>query len=76
MQILKNFIAYLGKRTSNYGFWISLFALIPLFLQTFFDASILPANYEDIVNGILTVLVSIGICNNPTTENRFYKDDK
>lgn len=76
MQIIKLFTAYLNRRISNYGFWISLIALIPLFIQTFFDANILPSNYEEIANGFLTLLVSIGICNNPTTNSKFFTDDK
>ena len=54
-------------RLRNYGFWVSLFALIPLFLQTFGGASILPENYEEITNLILSILVALGIANNPTT---------
>lgn len=69
-------VEYIKRRVSNYGFWISLSALIPLFLQVFGDKNILPSNYDEIVNCILTLLVALGICNNPTTENRFYKDDK
>ena len=76
MHLLKIFIEYLSRRVSNYGFWISLSALIPLFIQTFFDVSILPQNYEEIANGVLAILVSIGICNNPTTESKFFNDDK
>ena len=69
-------VNYFKSRVSNYGFWISLSALVPLFLQVFGDTSILPSNYEEIVNCILTLLVALGVCNNPTTDNRFYKDDK
>lgn len=69
-------VEYIKRRVSNYGFWISLSALIPLFLQVFGDKNILPSNYDEIVNCILALLVALGVCNNPTTENRFYKDDK
>lgn len=69
-------VEYIKRRVSNYGFWISLSALIPLFLQVFGDKNILPSNYDEIVNCILTLLVALGVCSNPTTENRFYKDDK
>ena len=69
-------VEYIKRRVSNYGFWISLSALIPLFLQVFGDKNILPSNYDEIVNCILTLLVALGVCNNPTTENRFFKDDK
>lgn len=68
---MSKFFKSLGQRTKNYGFWVSLFALIPLFLQTFGDTSILPANYEDIVNLLLSLIVALGIANNPTT-GRWY----
>lgn len=68
-------VEYLKKRVSNYGFWISLSALIPLFLQVFGDVKILPENYQEIVNCVLALLVALGVCNNPTTENKFFNDD-
>lgn len=64
---MSKFLKSLMGRTKNYGFWVSLFALIPLFLQTFGDVSILPANYEEITNLLLSLIVALGIANNPTT---------
>lgn len=69
-------IEYLRRRTSNYGFWISLASLIPLALQTFGTVDILPENYEQIVNSFLSLLVAVGICSNPTTKAKFFNDDK
>lgn len=68
-------LTYLKSRISNYGFWISLFALIPLTLQTFGDISLLPGNYEEITNMISVLLVALGVCNNPTTKTKLYGDD-
>lgn len=74
--MIKNFFSYLNHRVGNYGFWISLFALIPLALQAFGDIAILPGNYEEIVNIFLTLLVALGVVSNPTTTNKLYGDDK
>lgn len=67
MSNFSKFLESFKGRTKNYGFWASLFALVPLFLQTFGDASLLPSNYEDIVNLLLSLIVAMGIANNPTT---------
>ena len=64
---MSKFLNSLKERTKNYGFWVSLFALIPLFLQTFGDVSVLPSNYEEITNLVLSLIVTLGIVNNPTT---------
>lgn len=67
MSNFSKFLESLKGRTKNYGFWVSLFALIPLVVQTFGDKSILPSNYEDITNTILSLIVALGVVNNPTT---------
>ena len=67
---------YLKKRVRNYGFWVSLSALIPLALQTFSDVSVLPPNYEEITSLLLSLIVALGICNNPTTKKSSFLDDK
>lgn len=69
-------IEYFKKRISNYGFWISLASLIPLSFQTFGNIDLLPANYDQIVNCFLTLLVAVGICSNPTTTTKFFNDDE
>ncbi|MBC2582643.1 hypothetical protein [Clostridium sp. DJ247] len=43
-------------------------------LRYFID--ILPANYNDLVNSLLGILVVAGILSNPQTENKGYLDDK
>lgn len=71
---MSNFSKYLESlkgRVSNYGFWVSLFALIPLVAQSLGDVSILPANYEEITNAILSLIVALGVANNPTTGKWF-----
>lgn len=72
----KKILQYLSKRMSNYGFWLSLAAFIPLTLQLFGNVDVLPNNYEEIVNCSLALLVALGICNNPTTQSKFFLDDK
>lgn len=62
-------------RLKNYGFWVSLFALIPMALNTF-GINILPASYDSITKTLLTLLVLLGLVNNPTTLAKWYLDDK
>lgn len=62
------------SRFRNYGFWISVAALIPLVLNAF-EVKFIPEEYEAIVNAILAILVAAGIINNPTTENKWFGDD-
>lgn len=62
------------SRLSNYGLWVSIFALIPLLAQAF--GFKLPANYADLINSVLGILVVAGVLNNPVTTNKGYADDK
>ncbi len=63
------------SRFRNYGLWISIAALIPMVLHTFgFD--VLPDNYQEITSAILSILVMLGILSNPTTDCKWYIDDK
>lgn len=63
------------SRFRNYGLWISVFALIPMVLHAFgFD--VLPDNYQEITSAILSILVMLGILSNPTTDCKWYIDDK
>ncbi|MGL4338714.1 MAG: hypothetical protein ACRCST_17640 [Turicibacter sp.] len=66
-------INYLKPRVTNYGFWVSIFALIPLILKAF-GVTIIP-DYENIVHTILGLLVVMGIVSNPTTVNKGFGDD-
>jgi uncharacterized membrane protein len=63
------------KRIRSKATWISLAALVPVVLQIFgFD--VLPKDYSSICNMVLTLLVALGVLNNPTTEGKWYLDDK
>ncbi|MDF2557812.1 MAG: holin [Bacillales bacterium] len=64
----------LKNRIRNYGFWISVIALIPMTLKGF-GIDVLPENYSEIANTILGLLVFLGIVNNPTTESKGFSDD-
>lgn len=61
------------KRFKNYGLWLAIAALIPMILNGF-GINVLPSNYNEIVNAILAILVMAGILNNPTTDNKWFKD--
>lgn len=63
------------SRFKNYGLWVSIFALIPLILNVF-GVKVVPEEYQEITNAILSVLVAVGIISNPTTEAKWYLDDK
>jgi len=62
-------------RLKNYGLWVSVAAFIPMLLEAM-GVNILPQNYEEIVKAFLGVLVLLGLINNPTTEQKWFKDDK
>lgn len=63
------------SRFKNYGLWVSIFALIPIILNSF-GVKVVPDEYQAISNTILTILVALGIISNPTTECKWYIDDK
>lgn len=70
------------NRFRNKGLWLSILAFVPIICQQM-GAYTLPHNYADVVNGILGVLVVIGILNNPKTgnwyldkENKIVEDGK
>lgn len=62
------------SRFRNYALWVSVGALIPMILSGF-GINILPENYNEIINTILSILVMAGILNNPTTEKKWFLDD-
>lgn len=72
---MRKFFNALGVRFKNYGFCVSFFALIPIICQT---ANVeLPFDeYNTLINAILTFLVAAGIVSNPTTETKWYHDDR
>ncbi|MGG7143465.1 phage holin [Clostridium nigeriense] len=63
-----------SSRFKNYGLWVSIFALIPIILNSF-GIKVVPDEYQAISNAILTILVALGIISNPTTECKWYIDD-
>lgn len=63
------------SRLRNYGLWVSVASLVLLVLQSL-GVPITPEQYNEIVNTILGILVMLGILNNPTTENKWFSDDK
>lgn len=66
-----------SSRFRNAGFWISSIAFILLVLQEWGVASLpVPSDWETLFELILTILVALGIINDPTTSNRGYADDK
>jgi len=67
------------NRWKNYGLWAAILAFIPVFLDSLKTYGIgvpLPENYDVLVKMILGILVLAGILNNPTTENKGFRDDK
>ncbi|BAK80956.1 phage holin [Candidatus Arthromitus sp. SFB-rat-Yit] len=64
------------NRLRNYGLWVSVAALIPLLLSAFGINFVSEDKYVQIINCILSILVALGLINNPDTNNRWYKDDK
>lgn len=71
---MQKLMSYLKPRLSNYGFWLSLVALIPLVCNAF-GITVIPY-YEGIVNVVLSVVVVLGVANNPTTTGKWYSDDE
>jgi phi LC3 family holin len=63
------------SRFKNYGLWVSIVALVPMILNTF-GVEIVDEEYQTIAAIILSILVALGIVNNPTTDCKWYKDDK
>jgi uncharacterized membrane protein len=67
------------ERLKNYGMWLAIAGLIPMFIEALSEYSIfvhLPSNYSQIIIAILGILVLAGIINNPTTQNHWYGEDE
>ena len=60
----------MNERFRNYGLWVSIFALLGLFLT---DLNVRPDNYSQYVDIVLCILVTAGIISNPT-DGKFYFD--
>lgn len=63
------------SRFKNYGLWVSILALIPMVLSSL-GIKVIPEEYQAISNTILSILVALGIISNPTTNCKWYVDDK
>lgn len=63
------------SRFKNYGLWVSIFALIPMLLNSL-GIEVVPEEYQAITNTILSILVALGIVSNPTTQCKWFVDDK
>lgn len=63
------------SRFKNYGLWVSILALIPMILSAF-GVKVVAEEYQAITNLVLSILVALGIVNNPTTNCKWYVDDK
>jgi phi LC3 family holin len=62
------------QRFKNYALWIAV-ASLGLIVAQAFGLEIAEDKYNEIVNGVLTVLVLAGVVNNPTSGIGF-KDEK
>lgn len=60
-------------RFKNYALWIAI-ASLGLIVAQAFGLEIAEDKYNEIVNGVLTVLVLAGVVNNPTSGTGF-KDE-
>lgn len=69
MEMLKNKIASLNikKQIKSKYFWLSVVSLVVLTAQTF-NLTCLPADFEELMNTLLTVFVGLGILNNNGVE--------
>lgn len=63
------------SRLKNYGLWVSILSAIPLVLKSF-GVNIIPDDYNTVITTVLSILVALGILNNPTTAAKWYLDDK
>ena len=62
-----------SNRLKNYGLWVSIFALMGMLLNDFSNIHITMSKYELYTETILTILVFLGIINDPTS-GKWYKD--
>lgn len=56
----------LKQQVKNKYFWVSVVSLIVLTAQQF-NLDFIPANFQDYVNSVLTILVAMGILTNNST---------
>jgi uncharacterized membrane protein len=65
----------LPSRFKNYALWVAMASLVLLVLQAF-GLPIVEAEYNRIVNGVLSVLVLAGVINNPSQGSGFKDENK
>lgn len=53
----------MNDKLKNYGLWLSLFSLLGLLLQ---DTNLLPVNYNQYVELIMYILITLGVVSNPS----------
>jgi len=63
------------NRLKNYGLWIAVSSLFLMILQDL-GIPITPEKYQAYSELVFTILILLGIINNPTTENKGFGDDK
>lgn len=71
-------MSLIRERLLNAGLWISLVSFIPIVLEAF-GVSILPETWgviKEFILSLISLLVVLGILNNPTTKNKLFLDDK
>lgn len=59
------------ERWRNYGLWVSIFAFIPLIMDSFGYKGLIPTNYEEVTKAFLQILVLAGIVSNPNAGKWF-----
>jgi uncharacterized membrane protein len=65
----------MDDRYKNYGLWISLSSFVFIIIQEN-GIQITPEKWDVYINSILSILILLGIINNPKTKNRGFGDDE
>jgi uncharacterized membrane protein len=65
----------MNDRYKNYGLWISLSSFVFIIIQEN-GIQITPEKWDVYINSILSILILLGIINNPQTKNRGFSDDE
>ena len=56
----------MNNRFKNYGLWLGLFSLVGMILKDFFGVDMVEEQYSAYIDTIMTVLICLGIINNPS----------
>jgi len=65
----------MNNKWRNYGLWLSLSSLVLLFLQGV-GIEVVPEQFNNIIAGVLGVLVTLGVISNPKSGHGFVDVDK